>query len=352
MKQLYFLILIPFLIISCKKDETKVAISPEPIAAEIILPQNDFSQIIYQDNLAEELIFSWSKADFGVNTQINYKLEVDSSGGDFTNAVSIGATSGDTLIVKLGDLNTTLLNKLKVSPNVASSLILRVTASINDKFETVSTIVNFSITTWKDITDTKPAELWLPGSYQDWKPALAPTIKAISLTEFEGYVYIPVGAGFKFTSSPDWDHINYGDSGTPGLLTTDGLANGLSLNVGGYYKFYVNTETLAYEIILVNSWGMVGTATPGGWDTDTNLNFDPATGLWSASIDLVAGALKFRANDGWDLNYGPANTTELVGTLIQTNDAINITEAGNYTVTMDLRKTEAPYKYQYSVVKN
>ncbi len=32
--------------------------------------------------------------------------------------------------------------------------------------------------------------------------------------------------------------------------------------------------------------------------------------------------------------------------------AINITEAGNYTVTIDMSRKESPYKYTYSIVKN
>jgi starch-binding outer membrane protein SusE/F len=197
-----------------------------------------------------------------------------------------------------------------------------------------------------------PARLWLPGGYQGWSPATAPTIYAINDAVYEGYIFIPEGTGFKFTNAPDWDHINYGDSGTPGVLTTDGLANGLSINTSGYYKLTANVVELTYDIRLVNSWGMIGTATPGAWDNSSPLTYDMANDVWKATINLVPGALKFRANNNWDLNYGPAVIADLNGTLIQTNDAINITEAGSYTVTLDFSRSEAPYKYTYTVVKN
>ncbi len=91
-----------------------------------------------------------------------------------------------------------------------------------------------------------------------------PTIKAINSSTFEGFVYISSATGYKFTSSPDWDHINYGDAGTPNTLTTDGEAPGMGLSTPGYYKFNVNVVNLTYTAALINSMGMVGPATLGG----------------------------------------------------------------------------------------
>jgi starch-binding outer membrane protein SusE/F len=195
--------------------------------------------------------------------------------------------------------------------------------------------------------------LWLPGEYQGWSPGTAPTIKSVNANAYEGYVYISAPTGYKFTSAPDWDHINYGDAGTPGTLTTDGLAGGLGLSSAGLYKFNVNVSTLTYSAVLINTIGMIGTATPGGWDSSTAMTYDQPNDVWKATINLVAGALKFRANNEWTINYGPADSGALQGTLIFDDPgAINITEAGSYTVTVDFSRSESPYKYTYSVVKN
>jgi len=59
--------------------------------------------------------------------------------------------------------------------------------------------------------------LWVPGDYQGWNPASAPKVSSkFGNGNYEGYVNIPSGGtyAFKFTSDPDWNHTNYGRSGT------------------------------------------------------------------------------------------------------------------------------------------
>lgn len=212
----------------------------------------------------------------------------------------------------------------------------------------------YSVTSLSDIPE--PAKLWLPGGYQGYNPGAATTIYATGADTYEGYALITSATGFKFTSAPDWNHINYGYGGEPGKLSTDGLAPDLSLNEAGYYKFNVDVAALTYSTTLVTTWGMVGPATLGGsddgWFTSVAMTFDPATKLWSHTMNLAAGALKFRANNGWDLNYGPADSNAMIGTLIHTDAAITIPESGNYTVTLDFTRAEIPYVYTYSVIKN
>lgn len=174
---------------------------------------------------------------------------------------------------------------------------------------------------------------------------------------FEGYVYISAATGYKFTSAPDWDHINYGDSGEPGVLTTDGLANGMGLSQPGYYKFDVNVDALTYSAVLVNTMGMVGPATldgtDAGWAQSVAMTYNQAEDVWRATVNLVPGALKFRANNEWTINYGPADGGSLTGALIFDDPgAVNITEAGSYTVTADFTRSKSPYKYSYKIVKN
>lgn len=503
-----------------------------------------FTKFITQETLNDKLELHWSKADYGVSTEVKYTVEVDSKCNSFATPVVIGTTTSTSLSVTLDNLNSKLLGELKIASHQASELQLRVTATMSNKFLEVSDGIPINIKPWNDkpaalyagensssapalyavnkdvfegykylaegssfrfsdntlcadslfgssgvpgelslagtstkiviaesgyykvkvdrknlhyeITPTnwgmigtatpagwnnstpltynadkdvwegqldlaagalkfranngwdinygpsasndlngklietndaitisepanyrvtvdfsqskspyayqytvvksgdvqEPAKLWLPGGYQGWSPSTAPTIYAISDFVYVGYVYINAGTAFKFTNAPDWDHINYGDSGTPGVLTTDGLANGLSLGVPGYYKLRADTENLTYETALINSWGMIGTATPGGWDNSSPMTYDPAKDVWKGTINLVQGALKFRANNQWAINYGPASSAVMNGTLIETNDSISIPEAGNYTVTIDLSRSKAPYQFIYTVVKN
>ena len=74
------------------------------------------------------------------------------------------------------------------------------------------------------------------------------------------------------------------------------------------------------------------------------MTYDQETGLWTIDIDLIAdNFIKFRANDGWDVNLGDDNTD---AAMEYGGADIPITESGNYTVTLDL--TNAVYTYTLS----
>jgi starch-binding outer membrane protein SusE/F len=53
------------------------------------------------------------------------------------------------------------------------------------------------------------------------------------------------------------------------------------------------------------NWGIIGSATPTGWGSDTNLDYDLATQLYSITIELTTGyEFKFRLDDAWATNFG------------------------------------------------
>lgn len=53
------------------------------------------------------------------------------------------------------------------------------------------------------------------------------------------------------------------------------------------------------------NWGIIGSATPTGWDSDTNMDYDLATKIYSVTIALTGGNhIKFRLDDSWTTNYG------------------------------------------------
>ena len=96
---------------------------------------------------------------------------------------------------------------------------------------------------------------------------------------------------------------------------------------------------------LKTSWGLIGSATPNLWDSDQDMTYDGATKVWSITLNLTAGDIKFRANDGWDLNYGDTGPD---GKLEEGGADIAIESAGNYTITLDLSGAI----YTYTVKKN
>ncbi len=190
--------------------------------------------------------------------------------------------------------------------------------------------------------------IYVPGGYQiaagysetDWSPDLAPQLASVnSDNNFEGYVYFADAAEFKFTQGPNWD-VNWGDDGGDGTLES-GSAN-IAVTEGGLYKINVNIDDMTYSAVKTD-WGIIGSATPGGWDSDTNMDFDPVSKTWTSEIDLAAGEIKFRANDDWAINYGDTGND---GILDNGGDNIAIADGGSYKITMTLGTPDYTYDVQ------
>lgn len=146
---------------------------------------------------------------------------------------------------------------------------------------------------------------------------------------YTGYAYL--NGEFKFTSAADWSHTNYGNSGTEGVLSTDGGAGNLSA-AQGLYWCNVNIEELKYSVTPVTTIGLIGNATPQGWDASTPLTSDDYL-IWKATVTLGDGEFKFRANDAWDINLGGS-----LDDLVQNGSNIQSPGTGTYEVTLDLSK--------------
>lgn len=72
----------------------------------------------------------------------------------------------------------------------------------------------------------------------------------------------------------------------------------------GLYHVIIDTE-LKKVVIARVSWGVIGTATPGGWSNDTPLatgNFDKNTMSFEATnVALTIAEFKFRYSGGWNI---------------------------------------------------
>ncbi|MAT55495.1 MAG: hypothetical protein CMN32_13545 [Saprospirales bacterium] len=214
----------------------------------------------------------------------------------------------------------------------------RTTSAIVGKFPAVgggSTLVSPN----EGNTDSYP-RIYVPGGYQGWDPANPATVMTSpnSDNNYEGYFWFDAGTEFKFTEMPNWD-VNWGDDGADGTLE----ANGANISVAedGFYKINVNLNDHTYTIEKTQ-WGLIGSATANGWDSDQNMTYDPAEGAWVITTSLVAGEVKFRANDDWALNYGDSGADAI---LERDGDNIAIPSDGTYTIKLYLDKPD----YTYSI---
>ncbi len=109
----------------------------------------------------------------------------------------------------------------------------------------------------------------------------------------------------------------------------------------------------AYSSILDLSteWGIVGSATPGGWGSpdipDLPFYKTATTGILVAYVTLRNGEIKFRKNNDWSVNVGDDG---LDGTLEPNGANIPVTE-GTYKITFDtVNMTYTIEAYSWGIV--
>ncbi len=182
----------------------------------------------------------------------------------------------------------------------------------------------------------------------DWNTGNAVGMQMVENGVFDTYQYITVdGWGFKFVPNRSgWDG-DFGRSKTMEGYLDQADEDNLTVAADGFYRVRVNTNDFSYSV-LETTWGIIGSATPGDWSEDTNMTLASETKgeyKWLADITLKDGDIKFRANDGWDINFGDNNAD---GSLEYGGANITVT-AGTYHVELILNSETG---FTYSLTKN
>ncbi len=355
----YTLLLIAVLVVACKKEGEQLNLQNGVFKTNALTVSSTAVVLTPATENDTVIVFSWSAADYGKEAIVTYTLQLatDTSGA-WANARSLTIGNNILRYAFTGkDLNN-LLNAMGVAPGAANNIIARVKADVPQFNGAASTMTSvYTNVTVPKIT-SYALSLYVPGDYQGWSPATAPQLAPVEGRAglYEGYVYM-AGSGihyFKYTNAPDWNHTNYGDGGS-GTFNTDGAAAGLSVPDGGYYYLTANMNTNTWTATRT-TWGILGDATPGSWDTDTQLSYDETNQVWKVTANMKQnGSFKFRANNAWALDFGVDNSGNLkyadnpfLGYTAGLNN-LTVPSDGNYSITLDLH---VPGKYTYILKKN
>lgn len=363
-KYTFFLLLPVLATVSCKKDGAKLILNENTSFSGSLKASADNITLAPANDNDTVVVFSWPAVSYQAGVAVTYTLELDTQ----NDTVGVnGWAKAQKFVVGSNILSFGFagkdLNNIIASMGLysATPILFRVLSDVNQYNGSVSPIPTvYSGVISVNITPYL-TNLWVPGAYQGWVPASAPILNFVPgyAGVYEGYVNITGtgNQGFKYTNAPDWNHVNYGDATGEvggGTMTTDGNAGGLSVATGGYYELSANLNNLGWTATKT-TWGIIGDATPGGWNTDTQMTYDAINQVWTVTCAMKqAGSFKFRANNAWIIDFGIDNSGKLQyadNPLFAYNKNLNnlsVPADGTYVITLDLHLSQ---KYTYTTVK-
>lgn len=345
------LALVLFTAASCENDDQMIVSATG--GPELLTPATGATYVLLPENAATEATtLVWNHASFDLQTAANYDVEVALAGTNFETIIPGGSTvdSQRFLVWTVEQLNTIAINA-GIAPYSEGELDVRIKSSLgsNDDLPEHSNTITISVTPYT----TETPKLYVVGNFlsasgygDDWTPASAAPLASSGFgeTDFEGYVYMNVATPeFKFLPTNTSFDGDYGDDGSfSGALLQEGEVNGQTTGPA-YYRIMADTDALTYNLTSTN-WGIIGAATPGGWDNSTNLTYNATTKKHEAIVVMTAAAFKFRANNAWDINIGMDNNDD--GFIDYNGPDFMLATAGTYKVELDLSN---PREYNYTL---
>lgn len=302
----------------------------------------------------EAVTISWPAVVFPVEAPVLYTVQFDLTANTkgknaWLNAKAFEA--GNDVLSKsftVRELNK-IATDLGLKSDVAGTISARVVAVMDRSI--YSNAIDLTVTTYEKVVVF--GEIYMPGAYQgEWNVDTAATLTAIEKGIYQGYATVLPGYGtiFKVNTARNWAEFYGAGSGEATLERMND--KNLEFPGVGSYQVKVNLNTLKWTATPY-AWGIVGPAsatadqTAGdanyGWNHSVPMSYDYQNKKWTVTANLLPGALKFRLNDSWGVNYGPADPS--TNTINHDNGgSYTIIEAGTYDITFTIDETDPDSK--------
>ena len=320
---------------SCSSDDDVVFIAqpdPEGISFLNTFSSNYILTTTTVDNIAER--FVWNEIDVDVPTNLSYEVQ-GSTTAEFDAFTVMGNTTDNNLAVTVRQLlslaqeagldndpeteqpNTgTLYFRVVGSAGTAGDLAhtsevqaLNVTLPETGEGEEAPSFRNLfmvgDVTAAGWDTNNNNTPLFRDGENEDLYTF---TGRFAGGADLEGFKLVEVLGAWQ----PQWGVGPGGELTNSEILGEDPTA--IVVDQDGYYTFIVDADQMTYSFEdydasadpTYNSIGIVGDATPQGWDVDTELtqsDFDEH--IWYVNgVVLTDGHFKFRVDGAWDIDWG------------------------------------------------
>ncbi|MEY8759210.1 SusE domain-containing protein [Chryseobacterium tongliaoense] len=368
MKHIFRILAIAFiglLVISCEKDEDQ-AILGETGKGKLT---SDKSAVVLNEVTSGDaaISFNWVKPTFDVAVVPTQQIEFGIKGKNFKESAGFDATNDLTASpITHAQLNAIMFS-LGATPGIVNDIEVRLKTSVGSA-AFYSNVLEVKITPYTPNPDISYPKINVPGGYAgaagyaDWTPLNSPNLFSPGKDgQYRGFIFVTnPNSEYKFTINEVWDG-DKGDDGTfTGKLLETGEVNIKAATAGTYY-IKVDWAGNMYSSIKAG-FGIIGDATPTGWNSDTDFVYNPATKTFVInSIALTSsGVFKFRANDDWAMKFQPASADQTltsgssVVTYLSSENTVTgdpnykVDVAGNYKVELDLHNSA---NYRLTVTK-
>lgn len=347
--------------VSCSDDvENRPVVYPTN-APVLSAPEENNSYVLLAgeaSNQAER--FVWSPANFFQAVAVTYTVQIDKAGNEFANAQDLGSvTGGNQLSVSVESLNGKVI-AAGGEAFVEGQFQVRVKASLNDSEAMYSNAVTIFVTPYVLYPYT---DLFLVGNAidtnmdgvandSDWNnnannPALFRDPADEDKYYFTGYFQ---AGDFKLLEKKGQWQPQWGAASSSTLAVNNGDGSDpspINVAVSGYYDLTVDLEAMTYSLtpnaaasgaMTYATIGIIGTATPNNWDSDTDMTqsaFNPH--LWYIPSQLLKAQqeMKFRADNDWAVNWGGDTSYSGQASSGGPNIPVNILSDGNYNIWFD-----------------
>lgn len=325
-----------FALTACESDRDDNPTIKQPTTFQL----NISSSEVYDLEANSTIQWGCVAPDYGYSAPLTYSIQINKD-DNWTEAEGDTPASYKTLEttytsttfdVKTEELNRSLilLNEWydeATFPSTAEVYVrVQSTLSTTDAYKYYSETMKVNVKPYYTKVSTEPAKLYIVGDHQGWATdGTAPLIIASddAGTTFSGYAQL--NKEFKFMTTTSWNDPNYG--GSNGTLEQGG--DNITVSKPGFYQIDVNLSKMTYKLQTC-TWGVVGDATPGGWDSDIQLTYNEESKALEAKATLSGGEIKFRQDGAWSISLG-GSLDALV--LNGGNIAVN---AGTYTIRLYL----------------
>ena len=173
--------------------------------------------------------------------------------------------------------------------------------------------------------------LYMAGDANGWKHS--DVLNSEDGVHYTGYMYLNQN-GFKFCTQKNWNGTNYG-----GAFFGESEDNIMMTQEAGFYQVDVDLSAKTYTLSPFTI-GIIGDATPTGWDSDTDMTYNPEERCWELkNVTLSDGEMKFRHKNDWSLSWGG----ELDNLTTQNGPNIAVA-AGTYVIKLEVNWAEGTAK--------